>query len=72
MKYEQIIETLNSNHFYPDTVTKDGKITELHVNALPNMMGDNKKRLEEVLADAEVKITTMPNEGYISIIKKIK
>lgn len=74
-EYEDIIKQLESNHFYPITEighSKKGKtIIGLQVECPPILVESKKKRLDEILAGCKVKITWMPNEGFL-VIKKIK
>lgn len=70
-KYEEILEKLKNNHFYPDTETTIGatssKITSLRIYCPPILNVERKKRIEEVLEGFNVKVEWFPNDQYIRI-----
>lgn len=72
-EYKDLIKHLQDCHFYPDTVTKDGRITELQVNC-PSLirMDSIVQSLEKALVGSNVKISKEPNLGYIRITKNKK
>lgn len=71
MTYNEAIDTLRDNHFYPGTYKKEGEAIGLHLDCSTIFQKEVKlPRVKELLEKEGFKVDFFPNEQLIKITKK--